>query len=176
MRTQTISQSAVGVTPWIPLNYRQSPFCVSAAVDFDATGAMTYTVEHTFDDLGDFRQVASISRVGTAVTITFLAPHDLSTNDTVFVSASGVSGMDGSYTATVVSPTVVTYVSAVSATSTGGGNTLVTRIRPFPKANLTAKTVTAEDVYIAPITAIRLNVSLYTAGKATLIVNQGSNS
>lgn len=176
MRTQTVSQSAVGVTPWLPLNYRQSPFNASVAVDFDSNVVgMTYTVEHTFDDFGAFIQNVQLSQTTNTVTATFPANHDLNTNDTVVVSGSGIPGGDGQFIATVTGLTTLTYQNATSQTATSSGNVLVARIRPFPKTAMTAKTTIAEDVYSAPVTAVRLNVTATTSGKATLIVNQGTN-
>lgn len=175
MRTQTVSLSAVGVTPWLPLNYRQSPFNASVAVDFDSVGAMTYTVEHSFDDFGAFVQFAQFSQSVNTVTVTFPAAHDLSTNDTLVVNGSGMVGGDGQFPVTVTGLTTLTYQNATSQTATASPTVLVARIRPFPKTAMTAKTTIAEDLYLAPVTAVRLNVTAYTTGKATLIVNQGAN-
>jgi hypothetical protein len=175
MRTQTVSLSAVGVTPWLPLNYRQSPFNASIAVDFDSLGAMTYTVEHTFDDFGAFIQYVQLSQVGTTVTATFPTSHDLNTGDTLVVNGSGNPGQDGQFIVTSTGLNTLTYVNAISQTSTSQSTVLVARIRPFPKTAMTAKITIAEDLYLAPVTAVRLNVTAWTAGKATLIVNQGAN-
>ena len=43
--------NAVGGTPPIPLDINQSPFNVSVAVSLSAGASLTYTVEHTFDDI-----------------------------------------------------------------------------------------------------------------------------
>lgn len=43
--------NAVGVTPPIPLDINQSPFAVSIAVSLSAGASLTYTVEHTYDDI-----------------------------------------------------------------------------------------------------------------------------
>jgi len=51
MRPQVISQTGTGSTAWIPLDYKQSPFNVGFGVL--ATGTVTYTLEHTFDDIFD---------------------------------------------------------------------------------------------------------------------------
>lgn len=176
MRTQTVSVSAVAASAWIPLNAKQSPFNVSLGVDFDsAASGVTYTVEHTFDDLGDFRPVTSITRSTTTVTVTFpsTAPHNLNTGDSLVVQGSGVTGMDGTFTVTASSATVVTYTSGTSGTATGAIDTRVVPLRVFPHASLAAKTTTSDSNYAYPVTATRLNVTVWTAGKTTLIVNQG---
>lgn len=51
MRPQVITQSGIGSTAWIPLDYKQSPFNVGFGVT--VTGTVTYKIEHTFDDVYD---------------------------------------------------------------------------------------------------------------------------
>jgi hypothetical protein len=48
MRPTSKLTSGVATSPWIPLDYRQSPFNVGFGVV--VSGTITYTVEHTFDD------------------------------------------------------------------------------------------------------------------------------
>lgn len=43
--------NAVGSTAPIPLDINQSPFAVSIAVALTAGASLTYTVEHTYDDI-----------------------------------------------------------------------------------------------------------------------------
>lgn len=49
----TVTQSAVGSTRWVPLDYKQVPFNVGMGVKLSAGSVLTYTVEHTFDDIQD---------------------------------------------------------------------------------------------------------------------------
>ena len=51
MRPQVIQQTGTGSTAWIPLDYKQSPFNVGFGVV--VSGTVTYTIEHTFDDVFD---------------------------------------------------------------------------------------------------------------------------
>ncbi len=51
MRPQVITQTGIGSTAWIPLDYKQSPFNVGFGVT--VTGTVNYTIEHTFDDVYD---------------------------------------------------------------------------------------------------------------------------
>ena len=51
MRPQVIKQTGTGSTAWIPLDYKQSPFNVGFGVV--VSGTVTYTIEHTFDDVFD---------------------------------------------------------------------------------------------------------------------------
>lgn len=51
MRPQVITQTDVGSTAWIPLDYKQNPFNVGFGVT--VSGTVNYTIEHTFDDVYD---------------------------------------------------------------------------------------------------------------------------
>ena len=51
MRPQVIQQTGTGSTAWIPLDYKQSPFNIGFGVV--VSGTVTYTIEHTFDDVFD---------------------------------------------------------------------------------------------------------------------------
>jgi len=51
MRPQIFSQTGVGTSAWIPLDYKQSPFNIGLAVVVN--GTITYDIEHTFDDVFD---------------------------------------------------------------------------------------------------------------------------
>ena len=49
MRPQVITQSGIGTSAWIPLDYKQNPFNIGLGVVVN--GTITYSVEHTFDDI-----------------------------------------------------------------------------------------------------------------------------
>ena len=52
MKPQVVSRSAAGTTAWIPVNFRtESGFGIG--IGCIATGTLTYSVEHTFDDVFD---------------------------------------------------------------------------------------------------------------------------
>jgi uncharacterized membrane protein len=68
MRPQVIKQSGTGSTAWIPLDYKQSPFNVGIGVL--ASGTVTYTVEHTFDDVWDSTITPTVYPHATLVTQT----------------------------------------------------------------------------------------------------------
>ncbi len=175
MKSKTVSLSGTGVTAWVPLNYRQNPFSVSLAVDFDsAASGITYTVEHTFDNLGLKVQPMTITRATTTVTVVFPTAHNLNTGDSITVEGTGVTGMDGTFTVTVTNTTTLTYTSGTSGTATGASDTRIVLIRVFPHSVLAAQTTAKDGNYAFPIQAVRLNVTAYTAGKATLIVTQTS--
>ena len=49
MRPQVISKTGTGTSAWIPMDYKQNPFNVGIGVV--VSGTVTYTVQHTFDDI-----------------------------------------------------------------------------------------------------------------------------
>ena len=51
MRPQVISKTGTGTSAWIPMDYKQNPFNVGIGVV--VSGTVTYTVQHTFDDIFD---------------------------------------------------------------------------------------------------------------------------
>jgi len=51
MRDIVFSKTGSGTTPWIPVDYKQSPF--SIGIGCVASGTVTYSIEHTFDNVLD---------------------------------------------------------------------------------------------------------------------------
>jgi hypothetical protein len=174
MRSKSVTVSAVGVSNWIPVNWKQRPVNIGVAVDFSSgSSGITYEVQHTFDDLGKKVPITSISRSGTTVTVVFASDHLVSANDSIVVEGSGINGADGVFpVASVVNSTTLTYTSSISGTATGNADTRVTLLRVFPHEFLTGKTVSDDGNYAFPVTAVRLSVSALTAGAATLTVIQ----
>ncbi len=105
MTPQVISLSSLGSTAWIPVDYKQNPFNISATVVLSNTPNLTYTVQYTTDN--------------------------------VFNSS--------------ITPTVFSS-SLVGATSDGIASLVV------------------------PVRAVRLNISVYVSGTATLTLLQGANN
>jgi len=178
MRPQSVSVSSATTSAWVPLDRAQAAFGVGFNVDLDSTASgITFKIEHTFDDLGKIR-TASIARSTTTVTVTTGSAHGLNTGDAVVVlnanQLTGASGLDGQYTVTVSSSTVFTYTSATSgtvATTPMWVNVILLRVQPH--SDITGKTASVDGNYAFPITAMRLNVTAWSAGTATLTVNQG---
>lgn len=96
--------SAAGVTPPIPLDIYQDS-ATSVSVVLAPASTLTYTVEHTYDDV--------------------FAP--------------------------TFTPASATW---------------------FPNVDLNADTTNGQTNYIAPVTAVRLNVTAFTSGSATITVIQ----
>jgi len=178
MRPTSTTVASATTSSWVPVDRGQSAFGVGFNVDLDSTASgIVFKIEHTFDDLGKI-QVGSIARSLTTVTVTTGAAHGLNTGDAVVVlnanQTTGASGLDGQYTVTVSSSTVFTYTSSVSgtvATSPLSINLILLRVQPH--STITASSVSVDGNYAFPITAMRLNVTSWSAGTATLTVNQG---
>lgn len=174
--TPTVSGGAFG--PWIPLDYIQRPFNVSLFVSLseDASG-ITYSVEHSPDNpnvtKGTINPVASLTRTTTTATLTFTNAHGLVTNDSVTVVNSGDPNLDGTYTVTATSTTVVTYTVANTGATAGSPYTQAVPMRVFPHATLVALTARAAGNFAFPCWAVRLHITAWTAGSATLEVIQG---
>ena len=105
MRPVRVTVSSQAASAPIPLDHYQGPFNVGIGVAVSAGATLTYSVQHTFDDVW-------------------------------------AQGFDPS--------TAVWY----------------------PNASLAAKTTTLDGNYAFPVTAIRLNVTSYTSGSATMTVVQ----
>lgn len=175
-----VSLTAVGISPWIPLDYVARTFNVGlfASLSQDASVAATYSVEYTPDNPnqsnGTRNNVASLTRTGTTATLTFSKPHGVVTNDAVKVYNSGDPNLDGDFTATATSPTALTYVVANTGATVGSVNTQAIALRVFEVATaMTAATTRQAASLTTPCWAVRLNATAITAGSITLEVVQG---
>ena len=176
MRPQSVSVSSATTSAWVPLDRAQAAFGVGFNVDLDsAASGITFKIEHTFDGLGRIK-IATIARSSTTVTVTTGAAHGLNTGDSVIVlNANQLTGAsDGQYTITVSSTTVFTYTSGTSGTvATSPLAVELVSLRVQPHSSITGNTASIDGNYAFPITAMRLNVTAWVAGTATLTVNQG---
>lgn len=173
MRPVTVRQSAAGFTQWVVLDRYTKGFVVGLAVRYSSNGNMTYSVEHTFDNvLAPFYASGAITRSGTTCTIPY-TNHGLAVNDYVGIRGGG-SPFDGDYAvASVVDQNNVTVTVANSGPTFAAQGAQIIIGRVYQHDILNAKTVGDDGNYIAPPVACRLNVTAYTAGYADLIVVQG---
>lgn len=105
MRPVRLSVGALAVSTPVILDQYRDPFSVGVGVTLSAGASLTYTVEHTFDDV-------------------FAADFN---------------------------PATATW---------------------FPHASLATKTTSSDGNYAYPVMAVRLNVTAYTSGTATMTVIQ----
>lgn len=177
MRITSTSLSAVGQSPWINVDEAQNAFGVGFNVDLNSTASgITFKIEHTFDSFGN-KKPATISRSGTTVTVVVNAGHDLNTGDSVIVlngnQLTRSTGLDGTYNVTVTDSTTFTYTSGVSGTVATTNGVDVCLLRVQPHSTITGNSASVDGNYAFPISAMRLNVTAWSAGKATLTVIQG---
>jgi hypothetical protein len=165
--------SAAGFSSWIQLDRLQYDFKVALAVMPSSGAVLTYTVQHTFDDIHDTTQLFSIARVTTTATVTKIG-HGLSVGDWISVYNAGTP-FDGEYSvASVTSADVFTYTVAntgAASLSLGYGN--INTARVFPHSALASLTARADGNYAFPCFATRLLVSAYTSGTVDLTVIEG---
>ena len=181
MRPTFVQLGAVGYTPWVPVDRMQLAFAVSCAVTLSSGAVLTYTLQHTFDDsvTEQSRPVSVVQSASTTATITDAGPpgnidngHGLSTGDSVTLDSTQ-TGIDGTYgSVTVVSATQYTVVTTINQTATATFAKAKT-FRAFPNASLAAQTARGAASYGYPISAVRLNITAWTSGTATLVVVQG---
>ena len=103
-RPTSVTVSSATESAWIPVNYKQTPFNVGLGVVLSAGASLTYSVQHTFDNIQD---------------------------------------------------------SSITPTA-------------FDNAGLTSKTANDDGNYAFPVRAVRLSVTTFSSGTATLTVIQGS--
>jgi len=196
MRPAYLALSAVGITPWIPVDRLQETIAIGVAVTLSEDANLTYTVHHTFDPLAsDYALPITIARAGTVATVTFPYQHGLVTGDSLIVTGSGSSVLDSQpfpqqigppfasninqpvpwAVASTPSPTTLTYTCANSGSTASAGPTMALIQRVFPNATLAAQTAKGFAAYTLPISAVRLNITVYTAGFAQIGVLQGGH-
>lgn len=162
MRPTQVSLSAAGYSPWIQLDYFQTPFCASVAAICSGTVNLTYNGQYTIDDtfadpgpgsggVGWYRPV-QISQTTTVITVTDAGPpgnggtHGLSAGDyvrlvgTAGFTAGGVAGnVDGDYNvASVTNATTYTLTSGTSQSFTGGPGSRASSARIWTFSGMSA--------------------------------------
>jgi hypothetical protein len=195
MRPVRVTVNSAAVSPWVPVDYISAWFGIGLGVILSEDGALTYSVDFTFDNPQVFSQPidpfgsVSISRSGTVATVTDTGQnglgHGLTTGDSVVLKGTGSAVLDSPVTtqanaagdfgwtvASTPSPITWTYTVANSGPTTAIAQ--VARMRVFPHATLTALTARANGSLNYPVQAVRLRVSAYTAGFADLTVLQGN--
>lgn len=172
MTPVSVTVGSATFSQWVPVNWPAQNLQIALGVSLAEGSTLTYTVQHTFDNVWDRTQQFSISRTTTTATVTKVN-HKLAVGDWVKVSGGGAP-LDGEFTvASVPSADTFTYTVANSgATSLPVGKGYITTARVFPHSSLVDKTTLADGNYAFPPRACRLIVTAYTDGNATLTVVQ----
>lgn len=166
-RPQTVRLSAAGFSPWIPINRMTESFGVGLGCKCSSNVNLTYSVQHTFDDLWE-RTLCSMSRSTTSLSIT-KTNHGLSTSD--WAQISGGSIWDGTYSIASIT-NQNTFVVTVVDTGAASGLFYVQTARVFDHAEIDDETGSVDGNYEFPPRACRLIVTSYTAGYVDLTVIQ----
>ncbi len=193
---QQVSLGAVGISPWVPLDYRQRPFDAGLQVQVPSTvTAVTYNLEVTTSRQsktpagignGDNVIPTSITRATTVATVVTPFLHGLNVNDSVIVfdsnptsspnADSPLTSLDGQFlVASIINDTSFTYTVANSGTAAAGN--FVSYIPLFHQPIITGQTTAIFAGLNSPATAVRLNVTAYTGtGNVIMNVIQGASS
>lgn len=181
MRQQVVELDQAGVSPWLLVDNRRhgTDFNLGIRVDLQTASDLTYSVEATKDRnaVERVRSDLAIARVTTTATGTLL-DHGLKTGDSVriydtnFTSHNPEPNLEGLFTITVVDKDVFTY----TVVDTGAVAASPARILTFSVHDLlpalTSNTVADNDLLVEPVSAVRLNITSFTAGSAKLTVLQ----
>lgn len=189
MRPVDVSLKALGFSNWIPLDYLQNGFSVGLGFSISSGASLTATVQHTFDDLLQNDHPVQISQSTTVITVTdtgftplyagtdSLGGHNLSPGDSVIVQGSKVNGMDGTFAVqTVPNNTSYTLTSLVSQTAVADPGVQVASARVFPHATMVAMTARTDGNYAFPPMFVRLLLTAWASGTASLMIRQGMGS
>lgn len=169
MRTTSVVLGAVGQSQWIPCDIYQTPIGISLGCTLSNGASLTYTVQHTFDSLGELVPT-NISRSTTTATATIPA-HGAKVGDSIIVEGTG-SGLDGVFpVASVPTADTVTYTVPNSGPTSITGKTKILRV--FNNSGLVDQTANSDGNYAFPVTAVRIAVTALVSGSVTLTLNQG---
>lgn len=184
MRPVLITQGALGSTLWVPINQLQPAFGIGLGASVTSGAVLTYSVQHTFDDLSTtMRRGVTITRAATVATVVDI-DHRLSVGDSLIITGTGTANLDspvdssgrplGNDVATVVDANSYTYTVANSGPTADQGNTYLLSARVYNHSTMTGQTGRVDGNYAFSIQACRLKVTAYTSGKVDLMILQGT--
>lgn len=181
MQPISVTVGSATTSNWIPLNTKKPYFATSLFVGFPATCVLTYSVQHANPNNTDGHSPVSGNDAGvlakltrSTTTATLIWPdHGLTTSDSLIVQGAGGT-MDGTYAvASVVDANTLTYTVTNSGITTAKDGFQVLLLKVFNHASLVGLSAAANGNYAFPVPFVRLNVTAYTSGKATLTVVSG---
>lgn len=165
MRPASVRLSSATFSDWIPLNRMSNSFGIGLGVKLSSNGNLTYSVQHTFDDIyAD--PICFLSRSGTSLTVK-KTNHGLSANDWAKIEGSSI--WNGQYAVASVTDQNNFVVTVANSGATAGLGRVKTA-RVFSHETLVSQTASADGNYQFPPRACRLIVSAYSAGYVDLNV------
>lgn len=164
--------SATGVSSWMMLDTRRKWFGAAIGVKLSSGASITYTVQHTFDDMWTKFEDFTATRVTTTVTINRVN-HGLSVGDWCYQEGVGAPMVGEHTVASVVDADNFTYTVANSGVTSGAGSRMATA-RVFPHEELVAKTASDDGNYMFPPAASRLNITWVSGFAEMTLLQQGA--
>jgi hypothetical protein len=165
-----VTVSSATFSNWIPLNNLLTPANISIGCVCSSNINATYSVEYSHDSPLTGQVTCYITRSTTVATLN-LVNHGLTTSDSIIVSGTNNTNLDGTYAvASVVDQNNITYT--VSNTGATAATAKVAVMRVFTHGTLVTKTGNADGNFAFPIQAVRLRITIYTAGYVTMLVTQ----
>lgn len=171
MRPISVRLAAVGNSAWLQLNRVAQSYWTSLGVSLSSGANLTYSVQHTTDDIHERFTEFSITRSTTTATIK-LAGHGLSVNDWVMGVGIGAP-FEGEFAVASVSDADTLTITVADAGLSARVNGALHKARVVTHDILAGKQVSAESNYSFSPIACRLAVTAHTAGTADLKVVQG---
>ena len=178
--------SAAGDSPWLIPGPLPRASYLGLALTFSYNANLTANVEYTYDDPMQTPRAVTLARAGAVLTVTDVA-HGLNVGDAILLSndesdpnniwdLSPAAGQAGTNYDLASVPSADTYTVAVANAGSAAGTGFVRSFKLFTHKTLSAisgSPPARTDGYLNwPVGAIRLNVTGYTAGSATLTVQQ----
>lgn len=179
MRPVNVWLNSATFSPWVPIDYYESGFGIGLGFNVSSGATLTASVQHTFDDTVVEQRPAVATQSGTTITVVdygsnkALGNHGLSVGDWVSLQGSQV-GVDNFYpVASVVSATSYTLTSTITQTVTLGAGLKVSTANVYNHATLAGISTRQDGNYAFPPMAVRLIITSYTSGVASLSIRQG---
>jgi len=167
MKPQQTILSAAGASDWIPVNHRGNDFGIGFTCGVDSNWNATYSIEHSLSN-PEANLAATFGQSTTTITVT-LTNHGLTTSDSVILSGTRETGVEGHFeVATVADANTFTVTSGTSQTVTAGARVKVSPMKVFAHDTVNAKTTADDGGYDLPCRAVRANITTYTAGVLTV--------
>ena len=163
MRPTEISKGAAGYSAWVPTDWRPHGDA-SIGVTLTDSASLTYSVEYTLDNPNAPGVQVTWSRSTTTATITW-TDHGFTVGDSVVLYGGSEDNLKGTFAvASVTSANAFT----VTVSNTGGTSGAVFAIKQRIFTLVSGKTASLNTDITYPIAAVRLYITTYASGTATL--------
>ena len=171
--TSIVSPGATGPSAWVPIDNSPSGFGLAIGCTVSSGASLTYKVQYTHDDMNKW-QACTVSRSTTVATLKLTAHGITGTTDSIVVRGTGDNNLDGTFAvATIVDANTITYTVANTGATLASNMTQVLILRVFDHTTITGKTANSDGNIAFPVTAVRINNTVWASGLATMTLNEG---